>query len=253
MITYVCTSSLWSILHQIFSITEHAALNCDALSLNIWTGVPLWEIHLRRHRRNSSVDISITISGWIARVTKPVVKHIQKIIFPYLNWYKVVLNNHQSDDMLNTCVTLTLPLLDHVESTIFVLYMLMFEKHHCVIGLYEYCQLRDRSGRLFSVKAPDFLHFQLDLRFLIYLYIAINWRKYESLKKAQHGRIENVAGSVWLSLFMDGTVKCKLPSTPGSTGLSRIQHLTWIGTILNFETPADVSKWRLSWNLQCYT
>ena len=27
----------------------------------------------------------------------------------------------------------------------------------------------------------------------------------------------NVAGSVWLSLFMDGIVKCKLPSTPPST------------------------------------
>jgi hypothetical protein len=47
----------------------------------------------------------------------------------------------------------------------------------------------------------------------------------ESLKKAQHGKIENVAGSVWLCLFMDGTGKCKLPSTPPSTGLSRIQHL----------------------------
>jgi hypothetical protein len=36
---------------------------------------------------------------------------------------------------------------------------------------------------------------------------------------------ENVAGSVCLSLFMDGTVKCKLPSTYSSTGLGRIQHL----------------------------
>jgi hypothetical protein len=54
------------------------------------------------------------------------------------------------------------------------------------------------------------------------------------LKKAQHGKIENVTVSVWLSLFMDGTVKCKLPSTPPSTNLSRIQHLTWTGTILTF-------------------
>jgi hypothetical protein len=59
-------------------------------------------------------------------------------------------------------------------------------------------------------------------------------RKTESLKKAQHDKIENVAGSVWLSLFMDGTVKWKLPSTPPSTGLSRIQHLTRNGTILEF-------------------
>jgi hypothetical protein len=47
----------------------------------------------------------------------------------------------------------------------------------------------------------------------------------ESLKKAQYGKIETVAGSVWLSLFMDGTGKCHLPATPPSTGLSRIQHL----------------------------
>jgi hypothetical protein len=47
----------------------------------------------------------------------------------------------------------------------------------------------------------------------------------ESLKKDQHDKIENVAGSVWLSLFMDGTGQCKLPSTPPSTGLSRIHHL----------------------------
>jgi hypothetical protein len=75
----------------------------------------------------------------------------------------------------------------------------------------------------------------------------------ESLKKVQHNIIENVAGSVWLSLFMDGNVKWKLPSTPPSTGLSRIQHLKWTGTILNFETSADVFIWRLSWNLQCIT
>jgi hypothetical protein len=66
-------------------------------------------------------------------------------------------------------------------------------------------------------------------------------------------QIENVAGSVWLSLFMDGIVKCKLPSTPPRTGLSRIQHFTWTWTIWNFQTSADVFIWRISWNLQCDT
>jgi hypothetical protein len=61
-----------------------------------------------------------------------------------------------------------------------------------------------------------------------------------------HGRIEkiripkesptrqnwkNSAGSVWLCLFMDGTVKCKLSPWPRSTGLRRSQHLTWTCTI----------------------
>jgi hypothetical protein len=58
--------------------------------------------------------------------------------------------------------------------------------------------------------------------------------------KVQHDKIENGAGSVWLSLFMDGTGKCKLSSTPASTGLSRIQHLTQNDEILNLETSADV-------------
>jgi hypothetical protein len=70
-------------------------------------------------------------------------------------------------------------------------------------------------------------------------------RKTESLRKAQHNKIENVADSVYLSLFMDGAGKCKLPSTPHSTGLNRIQHLT-----RNLETSADVFTQRLSWNLQ---
>jgi hypothetical protein len=69
-------------------------------------------------------------------------------------------------------------------------------------------------------------------------------------KESQIRQIENFAGSVWLSLFMDGTIKCKLPSATPSTGLSRIQHLTWTGTILNFETSADVFIWRLSWNFE---
>jgi hypothetical protein len=32
-------------------------------------------------------------------------------------------------------------------------------------------------------------------------------------KESQDGKIENVADSLWLSLFKDGTGKCKLPST----------------------------------------
>jgi hypothetical protein len=42
----------------------------------------------------------------------------------------------------------------------------------------------------------------------------------KSPKKAQHSKIEKFAGSVCLSLFMDGTVKCKLPFTPPTIGLT---------------------------------
>jgi hypothetical protein len=49
-------------------------------------------------------------------------------------------------------------------------------------------------------------------------------RNKESRKNSQNDKIENVADLVWLSLFMEGNVKCKLPSTPPSTGLIRIQH-----------------------------
>jgi hypothetical protein len=72
-------------------------------------------------------------------------------------------------------------------------------------------------------------------------------------KKAQHGTIENVAGSVWLSLYMDGTVKCKLSSTPAITGFSRIQTMNMNWYNLNLETSADVFIWRLSWTLQSDT
>jgi hypothetical protein len=48
---------------------------------------------------------------------------------------------------------------------------------------------------------------------------------------------------------MDGTGKCKLPSTPPSTGLSRIQHLnTNNGEILNLETSADLFIRKLQLN-----
>jgi hypothetical protein len=54
----------------------------------------------------------------------------------------------------------------------------------------------------------------------------VKYRKNESLTEAQNGKKnENVAGSVLLSLVMDGTVMCKLPSMLCSTDLSRIQHL----------------------------
>ena len=45
------------------------------------------------------------------------------------------------------------------------------------------------------------------------------------IKLTQHNKTEIVAGLVWLSLFMNGSVKCKLPSVAPSTSLSRIQHL----------------------------
>ena len=51
------------------------------------------------------------------------------------------------------------------------------------------------------------------------------------LKKAP--KIENVAGSVWLNLFMDSNDKCKLPSTSPTIGLSRIHHLHM--NIVNFQ------------------
>ena len=57
----------------------------------------------------------------------------------------------------------------------------------------------------------------------------LNTGKEEPLKKAQNDKIKNLAGSVWLSLFIDGSGKCKLPSTP----LSRNQHLNMV--IGNFE------------------
>ena len=54
------------------------------------------------------------------------------------------------------------------------------------------------------------------------------YRKIEPLKKTQHNKTENVAGSVRLRLFMDSSDNCKLPPMPSSTGLSRIQHLNRI-------------------------
>jgi hypothetical protein len=42
--------------------------------------------------------------------------------------------------------------------------------------------------------------------------------KKESHKNAQSDKIENVAGSVSLSLFMEGHGRCKLSSTPPGNG-----------------------------------
>ena len=66
-----------------------------------------------------------------------------------------------------------------------------------------------------------------------------NTEKMELLKKAQHNKTENVAGSVWLSLFMDGSGKCKLPSMSPNTDWSRIDHLKRIIANFEFETSAD--------------
>ena len=58
--------------------------------------------------------------------------------------------------------------------------------------------------------------------------------KMEPLKKAQHNKNKNVAGSICLSLFMNRSGKWKLPSMPPSTGISRIQHLNNY-VFVNFE------------------
>ena len=44
----------------------------------------------------------------------------------------------------------------------------------------------------------------------------VKYRKKEPLKKVQNNKIANVAGWVWLSMFMDDSVMWKLPSTPTS-------------------------------------
>jgi hypothetical protein len=76
--------------------------------------------------------------------------------------------------------------------------------------------------------------------------------KKESLTEVQDGKHENVAGSVWLNLFMDGSGNCKLPSTPPSTGFSRIHNKHEL-VHFRFLTYVDVLIWRLSLNLQCDT
>jgi hypothetical protein len=58
-----------------------------------------------------------------------------------------------------------------------------------------------------SFKAQAFFYFE-----------TIKIEKQESLKTAQHDKIENVAGSVWLSLFMHDTGMCRLPPMlPGTS------------------------------------
>jgi hypothetical protein len=52
--------------------------------------------------------------------------------------------------------------------------------------------------------------------------------KNEIPKERQNDKIENIAGSVWLSLFMYGNDKLKLLSTHPSTGLRRLQHLNMV-------------------------
>ena len=84
----------------------------------------------------------------------------------------------------------------------------------------------------------------------IFIVCTKNIEKHGPLKEAQHDKIENVADSVWLSLFIDGSGKCELPSTPTSTGLSRIQHLKmFIAGNYEFKASADVFIWWLSRNV----
>jgi hypothetical protein len=83
---------------------------------------------------------------------------------------------------------------------------------HClaneyIVGFHPFYNYNFDSGKI--------LLLSLFYRWFCIWYLIVKWRKSESLKKVQHNKIENVAGSVWLSLFMDGTGKCKLPSTPG--------------------------------------
>ena len=54
---------------------------------------------------------------------------------------------------------------------------------------------------------------------------------------------------MWLSMFMDGSGKCKLPSI----GLCNIKHLNMVIVKFEFITSADVFIRWLSWNLQCDT
>ena len=61
-------------------------------------------------------------------------------------------------------------------------------------------------------------------------------RKRTPKESQKNNKIAN-AGSVYLSLFMDGSVRYKLPFTSQSTGLSRIQHLNMNIEKMNFEHP----------------
>jgi hypothetical protein len=76
-------------------------------------------------------------------------------------------------------------------------------------------------------------------------------------KESPTRHIENVAGFtlVWLSLFMGGSVNCKLPSTPPSNGLRRIKHLTWFGTILKHPQMCSYGSYHRTFNVtrKCYS
>ena len=92
--------------------------------------------------------------------------------------------------------------------------------------------------------------------FIFYLERGSNTKQQEPIKKAQNNTIANVAGSVWLSMLMDGCVKSTLPPMPTSTGLSRSQHLNMVivnSENLLFDTSvipwqaAYGPKWRKQW------
>ena len=103
----------------------------------------------------------------------------------------------------------------------------------------------NRKESKISLSFTNNLYYKSILKTELVLYIPINIRtkafikiqKSKRLKKSKI-RLQNVAGSVGLSLFMDGSNKCNLLSIlpsplslslslslPPSSGLSRIQHL----------------------------
>jgi hypothetical protein len=72
----------------------------------------------------------------------------------------------------------------------------------------------------------------------------------ESLKKAQHGKIENVAGSVWLSLFMDGswtvnTTKSFFWFLFRGNDLKNLWLLDYLFQFLSTRTPNITQLWWL--------
>jgi hypothetical protein len=72
---------------------------------------------------------------------------------------------------------------------------------------------------------------------------SLNREKMEFQKNAQNDKIENVAGSVWLSLFMDSTGKCTLPSKPLSKNGEILNFEMHITLNVNFNVYLQREKW----------
>jgi hypothetical protein len=80
--------------------------------------------------------------------------------------------------------------------------------------------------------------FQCNLFWSLWVYTSNRYAQFSFLlqnrenstpkERVQNDKMENVAGSVWLSLFMDGTVKCKLPRT-------RLKHQQHVQTTCRAE------------------